>query len=101
MLFGESIAGIGHSSRGSGKIHFRESEIENLRVAALGDKNIGGLDVAMDDALGVSGIEGVGNFDGNIEDALQIHRAAVDEMFQRVAIEKFHGNKSSGMVLAN
>ena len=36
-------------------------------MAAFGDEDIGGLDVAMDDALGVSGVEGVGNFDGEGE----------------------------------
>ena len=40
---------------------FRQPEIENLGVPALGHKNIRGLDVAMDDALRVRRIERVGD----------------------------------------
>ena len=47
--------------------HLRQSEIENLGVPALGDENVGGLDVAMNDALGVRGVERVGNLNGQSE----------------------------------
>ena len=42
-----------------------ESEIENFGVAAIGDKNVGRLDVAMDDTFGVGGVESLGDFDGS------------------------------------
>ena len=41
--------------------HFRQTEIENLGVASFGDKNISGLDVSMNDALSVSGVQRVGD----------------------------------------
>ena len=44
--------------------HFRQAKVENLGVPAVGDKDIGGLDVPMDDPLGVRGVEGVGDLDG-------------------------------------
>ena len=45
----------------------------------------------MNDALGVGGVERVGNFDAEIEEKLQIHGAAADGMLQSFAVETFHG----------
>ena len=101
MFFGEGVASFGHSALGAGNIYFREAEIENFCVSALSDENIGGLNVAVDDSLGMGGVESVGNFDRNLQNALQIHRPAVNDMFQGVAIEKFHGNKGAGIMLTN
>ena len=70
-------------------------------MAALGDEDIRGLDVAMDDALDVSGVERVGNVDGNIEQAIEFERLAADEMLERLAIEKFHGDKGFAVLLAD
>ncbi len=41
-----------------------ESEVENFGVIALGHEKVGWLNIAMDDLLGVGGIESVGNLDG-------------------------------------
>src|SRR5438105_4101079 len=50
-------------ANGSGR-DLRQAEVENLGMAALGDENIGGFDVAVDDALAVGGIEGLCDLDG-------------------------------------
>ena len=52
-------------------VDFGQSEIQYLRVAALGDENVRGLDVAVDDAFGVRRIERIGNLDGQIEQQLR------------------------------
>ena len=70
-------------------------------MAAAGDEKIGGLDVAMNDSLGVRGIERVGNFDGDIEQAVEFERAAVDHVLQCGAIEKFHGDERLAILFAN
>ena len=59
----------------------------NLRLAALGDENIRGLDVAMEDALRVRRIERVGHSDGQINEHVHAQRTAGDAILQRHALE--------------
>ena len=70
-----------------------EAEIEDFGVAAFGDEDVGGLDVAMNDAFGMGGIERVGDFDGEVEEAVKFHGTASDEVFQSLAFETFHGDE--------
>ena len=78
-----------------------EAEVEDFGVAAFGDEEVGGLDVAVNDAFGMGGIEGVGNFDGEIEEAVQLHGAAGDEMLESLALETFHGDEGLAIFLAD
>src|ERR1700746_1785004 len=50
----------------TGRRQLGEAEVHNLRVAACCDEKIGGLDVAMDDAGGMSGVETVDNLDAPV-----------------------------------
>ena len=54
-------------------------------MAAVGDEDIGGLDVAMNDALRVSGIERIGNFDCESEGRFGFERMAGNSLLQRGA----------------
>jgi hypothetical protein len=47
-----------------------EAEVENLGVAPLGDEDVGGFDVAVDDTFGVGRIERVGDFDAELGEQL-------------------------------
>ncbi len=60
-----SSAGIGGGFAAvcEGVGDFCEAEVENFCVAAFGDEDVGGLDVAVDDAGAMSGVESVGDFD--------------------------------------
>ena len=49
--------------RRTGGHYFRQSEVEDLGVAARGDEDVCGLDVAVNDAVGMGGVERVGDFD--------------------------------------
>ena len=70
-------------------------------MAALGDENVCGFDVAMNDAFGVGSIEGVGNLNGEIEQVFQIDARAGDHVLESLAIEEFHGDEGLAAVFAN
>jgi len=50
----------------------------------------------MDDALGVSGVQGIGDLDRQFQKQLQFHRPTCDLMFQGYAVEKLHGDEGQG-----
>jgi hypothetical protein len=45
----------------------RQTKIQNLHLAPIGDEDIRWLDVAVDDALGVGGVQRVGNLDPEVQ----------------------------------
>ena len=67
---GERVSGADSGERGGSLRHLGEAEIQNFCLAALADENIGGLDVAMDDAFGVRGFERVGDLDARASSSL-------------------------------
>jgi hypothetical protein len=71
MFLGESCSGLsilcGYLAGRTGrKRNLSQPEVQNLGMATLGDENVGGLDVSVDDASSVSGVERVGNLDGEL-----------------------------------
>ena len=82
-----------------GTENFGEAEVEDLGLTAFGNENVGGLDVAMDDALGVGGVECIGNLDAEVEDGIGFEGAPFDAMFERVAFEKLHGDEVAAVVI--
>ena len=78
-----------------------EAKIEDFGGAALGDEEVGGLDVAVDDTFGVRGVESVGNFDGKCKERVEFHGAAGNAMLERGALQKFHGDEGLAVFLAD
>ncbi len=70
-------------------------------MAAARDEKICGFDIAVHDSLRVRGIERIGNFDGEIEQAIELHGFAGDDMLERSAIEKFHGDEGFAVFFAD
>ena len=103
-IFGSDEAGGDGGAFGdflAGGRELGEAEVHDFRVAARGDEKIGGLDVAMDDACGVGGVEAVGNLDAPIEKGFDLERAAGDIVFQSLAVEKFHGDEVAAFEFVN
>ena len=70
--------------RGPGLLHLGQAEVEHLRLLALGDEDVRGLDVAVDDAALVRGVERVGDLDRRVEQTLERQRPAADAVLQRL-----------------
>jgi hypothetical protein len=60
----------------------RKAEVENLGVPPFGDKNVGRLDVAMDDAFGMGSIERVGDFNCEAEQHFGLDGFAGNSMLE-------------------
>ena len=80
---------------------FGQAEIENFGLTALGDEDVGGLDVPMDDTSGVGNVEGIGNLNPEVEDLFDRQRLAVDVLTQGFAVDELHGDKGDMILFAN
>src|SRR5580700_2969528 len=89
--------GFGCERVGAGKLG--EAEVENLYRAALGDEDVGRFDVAVDDAFGMSGVEGVGELDADVEQAIERKRTAGQFLAEALALQQLHRNKGLASVV--
>ena len=81
---------------------FRQTEIENLYRSALGQKNVRRLDVAMNDALRVRGIETRRRSESLFPAASSTgERLTRDAMLQRLALQQLHRDEGAAFVFAN
>jgi len=86
---------------GFGRADLGETKVEDFGVAPLSDENVGRLDVAMNDALGVRSVKAVGDVDGNGKELFVLQRRARNGVFEGSPIEKFHDDETIAFVLAN
>src|SRR5579872_1070112 len=95
----------GGTSRGFGGAlsgrQLSQAEIENLGLAAFSDEDVGGLDVAMDDALGVGGIESVGDLNSYLHQRAGLQGAPQHQVGESAALEILHGQEGATIVLAD
>jgi len=66
-----------------------------------GDKNIGGLDIAVDDAFGMRGVERIGNLNRQAEQNIRLDRPSGNAMLQRYPVQKLHGDERLPILLPN
>src|SRR4029077_15659402 len=79
----------------------RQSKIENLGVSGSGYKNVGGLDVTMNNAPGMSRIESLGNVDCNLEQLVRGKIFAQNTLPQRRAFQELHHNEVLPVLMAD
>ena len=78
-----------------------QPEIQNLRLTSIRHEDVRGLDVPVDDALGMSRVESVGDLDAQIEHRLDLQRPARDQVPKRLSLQQFHRDKGSPIGLIN
>src|SRR4029077_19490498 len=69
-------------------VQLRETEVGELRIATLGDKNIVRLDVAVQDAGRVRSGQSIGNADEHVDDLFPGSRLVMHPVLQRTAIDE-------------
>src|SRR5215472_7156557 len=80
---------------------FGQAEIENLRLPSMGYEDIRGLDVAMDDSLCMSRIQGVGNLDAQSKHGADGRRLAIDPVPKRLTCYELHRDEGSAITLVD
>src|SRR5262249_46257485 len=73
----------------------------NFDLATPGEENVGGFDIAMDDAFGVSGVESLGDLNAKLENLIERKRFAVDVIAQRIAVDELHGDEGAAVLFAD
>ncbi len=64
-------------------------------MTQVGDKDVGGLEVAMDDALRVHRMQRISDLNAQPENGLDVQRMGSDPLAQGMAFEKLHGNEGA------
>ena len=78
-----------------------EAEVEYLGLSAAGAKNICRLDVAVDDSLCMGRIQGIRDVDADLEQIIRRQWTTRDPVFQRLPIQKLHGDEMPSLIFVN
>jgi len=79
----------------------RQAEVENLGIAAWGDENIGGLDVAMNDPGVVGRSQRIGDPDSEREQRFHLQWLAGDALFQGGALQILHDDEGAAVLFTD
>src|SRR5207247_1256724 len=80
---------------------FCQSEIKHLGLIARGDKNICRLDIAVNDALGMSRFQGIGNLYPQVKQQIELQSLFSDALLECSPFQQLHGDKMPPVHLCN
>ena len=80
-----------HRHLAAGKLG--EAEVKYLHLPARREKNVRRFDVAMNDAFGVRGVEGVGKLNGDVEHAIERQGTGSQFPVKAFALQQLHGDE--------
>jgi ribosomal protein S16 len=81
--------------------NFGQTEIEDLRLSAFGNKKVCWFQIAVNNSRAVRHVEGVGNLRSEIHQLLDRHRLSLDTRLQRAAFEVLHHNVVAVVILSD
>ena len=81
-------------------MQFGQPEVEQLR-AALGEHDVGGLEIAMDDALPVRLVEGVRDLNRVLQRLIERQRAFLQARRERLPLQILHDQEVNSVLLAD
>src|SRR5215472_11566961 len=93
---GSSVGDNTHGVR-----QFCKAEIEYFGMAIRGEENVGGLDVAMNDAFCMRCIQSIGNLDRDTNKFLKVHRLTRNGVLQSFAYEVLHAKENPSVLFFN
>ena len=79
----------------------RETEIENLRSAALRHKNIRGFNVAVENAFLVCRVQGIRKLRAQVQYVFDRERSALNHLLERLSFQKLHDNEGLSVIFSN
>src|ERR1700737_4652697 len=79
----------------------RQPEVQNLGVSSFGHKDVRGLDVAVNNAFRVRGVECVGDLNRQTEQDIGLDRFSGDAMLQGQPVQKLHDNDRLPVLVVN
>ena len=80
--------------------NFCQTKIENLQQAQGGYEQVCRLNVAMNDALGMSVLQALRRLDGEFENFLGGQRLVLEPLLESLSFQQFHHNKGPALVFA-
>src|SRR6516164_11772161 len=78
-----------------------KSKVKNLGMITFNNENVRWLDVSMDDALRVGGIQSLGHANRHLQQRFQFHGATSDGVFQGPAFQELHRDEAPTILFAN
>jgi len=82
----------------AGRLQFCQSEVQNFCLPSGGHEDIGRLDVAVDNALRVRGIESVGNLNRQFEELFRLERLTLDEVLEGLPLQQLHSDERLSII---
>ena len=83
------------------RLHLGQAEVQHFRMASLGNKDVGGLDIAVHDSGGMRGIERIRDFSSQPQNLVNLHRTPANPMFQGHPFEELHRDEGMAVLFAD